>query len=77
MANLEFTPFLPQENVPERFSEFRKLASSNKELQDVKGEIVFNYVSQYKQFDIEKNTTNISYKRLREIFDNEHLNFII
>lgn len=68
MAELSFRGFLPVEEKPEQFEEFRKIAPEL--LKDLKGKLTFDYVSTYNQFDITENTTNKTYSEIRKILGN-------
>jgi len=68
MAELSFRGFLPIEEKPEQFEEFRKIAPEL--LKDLNGKLTFDYVSTYNQFDIAENTTNKTYSEIRKILGN-------
>lgn len=68
MAELSFRGFLPIEEKPEQFEEFRKIAPEL--LKDLNGKLTFDYVSTYNQFDITENTTNKTYSEIRKILGN-------
>ena len=65
MVELEFRGFLPNEEKPEQFQNFRKITSEL--FANLKGKLTFEYVSAYQQFDITENTTNKTYTELRKI----------
>jgi hypothetical protein len=69
MAELNFTGFLPMEEKPEHFEQFRNIASTL--LSDLEGKLTFSYVSTHQQFDISENTTNKTYSELRTILGND------
>ena len=65
MAELSFRGFLPIEEKPEQFEEFRKIAPEL--LKDLNGKLTFDYVPTYNQFDITENTTDKNYSEIRKI----------
>ncbi|ADV50591.1 hypothetical protein Celal_3325 [Cellulophaga algicola DSM 14237] len=69
MAELIFNGFLPMEEKPEHFEEFRNITSEL--LSDLEGKLVFSYVSTYQQFDISENTTNKTYSEIRKILGDD------
>ena len=69
MAELNFKGFLPIEEKPEQFEEFRKIASEL--LADLNGKLTFDYVKTYNQFDISVNTTDKTYSEIRKILGND------
>lgn len=69
MAEIEFKGFLPMEEKPEQFEEFRKIAPEL--LADLNGKITFDYVTTYNQFDITENTTDKTYSEIRKILGND------
>jgi hypothetical protein len=65
MAELKFIGFLPTEEKPEQFENFRKITSEL--FANLKGKLTFEFVSIHQQFDITENTTNKTYNELRTI----------
>jgi len=65
MADLNFRGFLPMEEKPEQFEQFRKVAS--KKLSYLDGKLTFSYVINYQQFEILENSTNKNESELRKI----------
>ena len=65
MAELNFTGFLPMEEKPEHFEQFRKIAPEL--FAHLDGKLTFDYVSTFNQFDITENTTDKTYSEIRKI----------
>jgi len=74
MAELSFRGFLPTEEKPERFEQFRIIASEK--LSDLEGKLTFSYIENYQQFDILENTTTKDESELRKILG-EDSNYLI
>lgn len=64
MAKLIFRGFLPTEEKPPSFKEFREIASNL--FSPLEGKLVFDYVKAYGQFEISENTTEMDYSALIE-----------
>ncbi len=65
MVELNFRGFLPTEEKPEFFELFREKTSEL--LKDLDGVIPFDFVGNYQQFDITKNTTDKTFSEIRKI----------
>ena len=65
MAKLEFRGYLPHQEKPDKFEEFREIASKVYKL--LSGGIVFSWIETLEQFDIIENNTEISNIELKEI----------
>lgn len=65
MSNLKFKPLLPQQEKPESFEAFRKIASEV--YKDLEGNITFMFLEGLNQFEIEENTTGKSDMELKNM----------
>ena len=74
MIKLKFKPFLPHQEKPERFEEFRKIASDV--FKNLEGNLTFLYVSGINQFEILENTTDKKDFELK-IMLGKYSNFLI
>ena len=68
--------FVPSQR-PERVQEFLTMAEESKEFIAAPGKLICTYVESLRQHQIDENTTGITEQRLRQIFDNDELNFLI
>ncbi|AYN67477.1 hypothetical protein D1013_08940 [Euzebyella marina] len=68
--------FVPNQR-PERVQDFLIMAEESQEFIAAPGKLTCTYVPSLRQHQIDENTTGISEQRLRQIFDNDELNFLV
>ena len=74
MINLKFKPFLPQQEKPKSFEDFRTIASDI--YKNLKGNLTFIFLEGLSQFEIEENTTGKSETELKNMLG-ENSNYIV
>ncbi len=77
MAELTFKGNFVPNQKPERVQEFLTMAQESNEFVAAPGKFICTYVESLRQHQIDENTTGITELRLRQIFDNEELNFLV
>ncbi|TKD65159.1 hypothetical protein [Flavobacterium sp. ASW18X] len=77
MAELKIKGNFTPKNKPERVQKFLSLALKSGEFMTAPGKLTCTYIESLRQHQIDENTTEISEQRLRQIFDNDELNFLV
>lgn len=77
MAELTINGSFVPSQKPERVQDFLTMAQESNEFRAAPGKLICTYIESLRQHQIDENTTGITEQRLRQIFDNDELNFLV